>query len=638
MRSFLLYACLLVLVLSGCGGSDPIGASDSLGNPEPDREATALFGGRVTLNGRVITSPDYKNAPYTTSFAGVAGEVALMTLTARGLPNATTKNVLVRISGTSTSYGVYQVKRDGNEHRLPIFISKTEPVKLIFYNSNGITIYPEAVEWSWSIRTRKPLDSAEVNDDGNFNTVSDYVLGKSISTGKTSGHTMFQRTGMYDMEDWYRVELPSRGPTSFKVLQDARPWGDWEFELSLYSADGALIATEDIFGLSHTPSTDGTFFVRVTGQPVGALKGNFQFCEYALSVSLPAIPPAWRTHTVDAAAINGVQSSLHLGRPMVSYRAGGFSKFAYATKPVPREPQDWAIHTITNNYLGQVMSFSGRVVVAGNLLYISQVAVPTTSSNWAAYPWPALGSEQMVDVGGRLAMVGILDDEIVYAQAASTFPTGVADWSTHTVITNNPGYYQIGVAALDGRTAIAHRTFADETNYLTFTRTRMSSPDSATDWESHNIASRSYLDESWIGNTTTMTAAKGSFVIATTVSELHDRGHKQDPERVYFILSWRSETADPKTNYDWGGGGGYLDSAEDPGLPLLYGDQLAVIAAPRQTAGETVIVSYESGTQYYFLPEATTIGNNSLIALNEQLAHIYGTPSGLTFAYETTGW
>lgn len=503
IRPLLHFVVCAVLLLCGCQGDLP--STTDATEADVSRDATGLYGGRVTLNGSATTDPSYKDQPYVVTIPGKAGEIALITLTATAIPTAN-HPVLVRFRGATVNYGSMLYPTDGTTNYLPLYLTQTEPLTITLYNTAAGAPYPEAVNWSWSIRTRAAEDSREPNDNENELSITDRNLATPLALRQATPFSVYRRVAVpatQDHEDWYRMNLVGTSSVHINFASTNGQWGTWRYDLRIFDANGALLATQlDITTNGNawtTPPLSGIVYLQVVATPLSKRGNSVYFGQYTLT---PTPQSGWQSHQVVTGEIVDVDLSVIGGRPALAWSTGSqFGAnpvhFARALSPAPQSASDWVsyqvsdgTHWIRGRAGVRLLEHGGRAWIFSRWVWYANTTSPNSATDWQ------LSHQLFGDVSTEVSVVVEANRMLTafgnsLAESIVAVPSSGSDWRQHIPMDN---IAEIGALALkDGRPAILLDTIPgdDDPDEFWFARSLVTSPQSPTDWVSQRLRSGS---------------------------------------------------------------------------------------------------------------------------------------------------
>lgn len=481
----LLLPLLLLMALAGCSrGASPTSPDDTL-----DREAAGIYGGRVTLNGSVTTDPSYKDSPYTVTFPGKSGEVALITLSVTTIP-AVTRDLQVSLRGVTVDYGSFTVPANGFNRWIAIRLTATEAFTISLSNSGVAGLHPEAAAWKWAVRTRPINDSGEPNDDENPTTFTDWPQATRVPFDRAAAYSVHQAADLptfHDLEEWYRLDYAEPNHLVRVKLATTSFWGLWRYDLRIFDRNQQLLA-ERLDQLSNpTISTagmaaPGPVFLQVVARLSVPRYGNVSVGEYTLTATHEAAP-VWQTHLLTApGTFQTVSLADAGGRLALAYRSsiGGELHVGHALTAVPSSPSDWRFYRLDPDWGSghpTIRSHGGRLwVLARTGIWRANSLSPTGASDWAFTALFADRNPIELLTEDPTRIIAISDGQ--YAESQVADPQTRDDWWIYWLI--NAGDPLLAATMKDGRPAVLRRG-------LELARATVRSPRGKSHWAFHFV-------------------------------------------------------------------------------------------------------------------------------------------------------
>lgn len=308
MRKSVFALAALVLIL-GCGKSSDPTSPEMEGDPstpgvevEPDdRELTGLISGSTTLNGSVVTDPDYDNQPYGRSMDARAGELAFFSHKA-AMSDASTTTLAVSYEGATRTYGSTTTSTGPKSTFEVRYITRNEALTLNLWNSSTVNgpLKAAAASWDYTFKTAARQGTGEPNSDNLTENSTDRNMANLIALNTLVSRSMFYNTPTdLDVEDWYKVDL-ALGLTYRLNLSTFNPrYGTWKYRMHVRNAAGSLVGSmayiqtnQTTVSLEITAATTGTYYIQIAGyQSTKTQSSNVYYTPYTLQVS--PIVPSW---------------------------------------------------------------------------------------------------------------------------------------------------------------------------------------------------------------------------------------------------------------------------------------------------------------------------------------------------------
>ncbi|MEO7993298.1 MAG: hypothetical protein ABI743_02775, partial [bacterium] len=401
MRSSILLS-LPLLLLAGCahGQSAPV-VLPPAGNPLeeiaaadfPDRAATWITTGKVTLQGAANNPPGAVPQPAVAHLAGgKAGDLVLLRLKTARTPAGAQRKCLIRtVTDQDVLFSRFFDSPESDidawrETQFMALLDHDTPVTASIYNSTVAGIWPEAMEIFYWMQARPKDDIREPNDDDDPTTRTDAARAETIRPGRSYARSFYQSftdPGDRDLEDWYRVTVPADRAYAIQATH-AGYWAFGEMRVSIYDAafEPVIEGHKLPLTVNSTPGAASTWFIQITMldpglTPISDTHPNVGFLEYYLEVSdAGPVAPDFQAHvvttapTVDPAAI--ALTSID-NRLVLAWSLPGESgtHLAVSAGPDPTAPTDWDFYTCNGFQPGTTARF---LTVADHLHLVGNTA------------------------------------------------------------------------------------------------------------------------------------------------------------------------------------------------------------------------------------------------------------------------
>ncbi len=352
----------------------------------------------------------------------------------------------------------------------------------------------------------------------------------------------------------------------------------------------------------------------------------------------PLSAPSWISSIADSSGKVGSDNGIavHNGALVVGYwdLDNRDLKFATALTPSPTATSDWQVHSVEvagdTGWLVRTVSYKSGVVMAhyNNTLHTLRIVrsltgSPTKATDWRGHDVDTISSAgkqggartAIVELNGMLWLnyFDFVHNELKVARALSQTPDSASDWQIHSVASAtrpSPGQYFNTMAIANGRIGFVYDD--TQTRTVNYARALVDAPVQASDWQIHTI-------DSWQSVSADLGAQQGMTVLnGLPVVAYRDAYNKKLKVAI-------AKTSTPSQATDWA-----IQSLPVQNPMIIHANvvqgRIAVTCINRATdssGGMTVVralVAAPASAQDWAVYAPDSGGYNSSTVFNDQLA------------------